>query len=315
MSIKKKVLLLGILAVISIIFVLFFDMNFEIFHYAIKKRGIKASGIIITAISIGSSTVLFQTITNNRIITPSIFGLDSLYLLIQALVIFLISPTSQLVTNANLNFVLNFSILVIFGIGLFKIMFARFDGLFQLLLSGIIFSTLFQSIVSVIQMLMDPASFDFYQSFMFASFNNLNENLLWILILIVLSIFIFIFSRHQKLDVLALGKDSAINLGLHYQKEVLLNLTLVLILTAVSTALVGPITFLGFLIVNLGLTFLNTYKHQYLLPAVILFGIFILSFGHILTEQLFGVGVPISIVINLIGGIYFITLLIQENLT
>ena len=170
MSIKKKVLLLGILAVDSIIFVLFFDMNLEIFNYAIKKRGIKASGIIITAISIGSSTVLFQTITNNRIITPSIFGLDSLYLLIQALVIFLISPTSQLVTNANLNFVLNFSILVIFGIGLFKIMFARFDGLFQLLLSGIIFSTLFQSMVSVIQMLMDPASFDFYQSFMFASF-------------------------------------------------------------------------------------------------------------------------------------------------
>jgi iron complex transport system permease protein len=104
-------------------------------------------------------------------------------------------------------------------------------------------------------------------------------------------------------------------LGINYDRKVYIYLICVFILTAVSTALVGPITFLGFLVVNLTKTILNTYQHKYLLPATVLMSVIILSFGHVLTEEVFGFGVPISILINLIGGVYFIRMLLKENLS
>ena len=48
----------------------------------------------ITGVAIAYSTVIFQTITHNRILTPSIMGLDSLYLLVQTVVIFFLGSKS-----------------------------------------------------------------------------------------------------------------------------------------------------------------------------------------------------------------------------
>jgi iron complex transport system permease protein len=299
---------------IGIALVLFFDLNLAIFDYAFPKRIIKLFAIIITSIAISSSTIVFQSITTNRILTPSVFGLDSLYLLIQALVIFVLSPVSIIIQNPYINFIVNFVLMAAFGLVLFNIMFAKFDGLFQLLLTGIIFSTLFQSIVSVIMMLMDPASFSFYQSFMFASFNLVNDTILLLTAVLITLVFIYLLNENRTLDIISSGKDNSINLGIDYNKKVYVYLICVFILTAISTALVGPITFLGFLVVNLTKTYLNTYKHKYLLPAASMISVAVLAFGHILTEELFGFGVPISILINLIGGLYFIRMLLKENL-
>ena len=312
---RKKFLWFTLLGLAGVGLVLFYDLSPAIFDYAFPKRIVKMVAIIIVSLSIGGSTVVFQSITTNRILTPSIFGLDSLYLLIQALVIFVLSPVSVFVQNPYLNFTMNFLLMAGFGTILFRVMFTKFDGLFQLLLAGIIFSTLFQSIVSVLTMLMDPASFSFYQSFMFASFNQVNDGILLLAAILVLLIVSFLAKESRVLDVLSSGRDRAINLGINYDRKIYIYLICVFILTAVSTALVGPITFLGFLVVNLTKTILNTYQHKYLLPATVLMSVIILSFGHVLTEEVFGFGVPISILINLIGGMYFIYMLLKENLS
>jgi iron complex transport system permease protein len=163
-------------------------------------------------------------------------------------------------------------------------------------------------------MLMDPASFSFYQSFMFASFNLVNDTILLLTAVLITLVFIYLLNENRTLDIISSGKDNSINLGIDYNKKVYVYLICVFILTAISTALVGPITFLGFLVVNLTKTYLNTYKHKYLLPAASMISVAVLAFGHILTEELFGFGVPISILINLIGGLYFIRMLLKENL-
>ena len=65
----------------------------------------------------------------------------------------------------------------------------------------------------------------------------------------------FQFKILALLDVLALGRENAINLGIDYQKTLKVLLILVAILTSVSTALVGPLTFLGLLVMNVTFEF------------------------------------------------------------
>ena len=90
-------------------------------------------------------------------------------------------------------------------------------------------------------------------------------------------------------------------------------MVIVAILVSVSTALVGPITFLGLLVVNLAREFLNTYEHKYLFIGSSLISIVALLGGQLLIERVFNFSTPISVVINLIGGVYFLYLLLKEN--
>lgn len=311
---RKKILLLLCIALIASLLVLFFGLSPKIFHYAIGKRAIRLFAIILCGISIGLSTVSFQTITQNSILTPSLFGLDSLYLLIQGLIIFVLSPSSFLISNTYMNFTISFLLMALFSVLLFKGLFKKLGNIYYLLLVGVVFSTLFKSLISVIQLLMDPTSFDFFQSHMFASFNNIHDELLMFICLIVAGACIYLYKQIHLLDVLALGRDKAINLGISYDKEVMNFLLCIFLLVSSSTALVGPITFLGFLIVNLAKNIFKTFRHQILFPTSALLAIIVLAFGHVLTAEFLGIGVPISILINLIGGLYFIYILLREKL-
>ncbi|MCG0056936.1 iron chelate uptake ABC transporter family permease subunit, partial [Escherichia coli] len=57
-------------------------------------------------------------------------------------------------------------------------------NIFFLLLIGIVFGTLFSSLSSFMQMLIDPNEFQVVQDKMFASFNNINTDLLWLAFII-----------------------------------------------------------------------------------------------------------------------------------
>ncbi|MGL5764776.1 MAG: iron chelate uptake ABC transporter family permease subunit, partial [Sarcina sp.] len=117
----------------------------------------------------------------------------------------------------------------------------------------------------------------------------------------------------KKFDVLLLGKDNAKNLGIDYEKMSKKVILIVSILMAISTALVGPITFLGLLVANLSYQFIKSYKHNYVISGAILISILALVGGQFLVERLFNYNSTVSIIINFIGGVYFIYLLLREN--
>ena len=58
--------------------------------FVLPFRGLKLATLVLVAYAIAISTMLFQTATANRILTPSLMGLDSLYQLIQTSLIFMI---------------------------------------------------------------------------------------------------------------------------------------------------------------------------------------------------------------------------------
>ncbi|GAB6989934.1 iron chelate uptake ABC transporter family permease subunit [Paenibacillus pini] len=310
---KKKLIFLSLIALVLIAVFLLIQAGGN-WDYVLPKRGKKVLAMIITGGAIAFSTVVFQTITNNRILTPSIMGLDSLYMLFQTFMVYIFGSVGLTMMGKNMNFILSVVMMALFSLVFYKIMFKR-EGknIYFLLLLGLIFGTLFQSLSSFMEVLIDPNEFLIVQDKMFASFNNVNTDLLILSIILIGAVTVY-FRRYTKyLDVIALGKDHAVNLGVNYDVVVKRMLIVVAILISISTALVGPITFLGLLVANVAYQFLKTYRHAFLIVGSMIISIIALVGGQLLVERVFTFSTTLSVIINLVGGIYFIYLLLKES--
>jgi len=313
MNYKSKTLLLAGISVALILLFLFFDIRGNV-EYILTRRSIKIAAIVLTGASIAFSTVVFQTITQNRILTPSILGLDSLYMLINTFIIFVFGSITLTTMDRNIQFIMIVGIMVLFSGVLYKILFKREDqNIYLLLLVGIVLGTFFGSFTSFMEVLIDPNEFQTVQDKMFASFNNINTDVLLLATILIILVSLYFMRFLKYLDVLALGRDNAINLGVDYDKVVKSLLVVVAILISISTALVGPITFLGLLVANLSYEFLKTYKHTYLILGAIFISIIALVGGQFIVEKVFTFSTTLSVIINFVGGLYFIYLLLKEN--
>ena len=181
------------------------------------------------------------------------------------------------------------------------------------LLVGMICGTFFKSLSSFMQMVIDPNEYLILQSKLFASFNNVNVDILLLSVVIILLIIPFVIDDIKFFDVMSLGKDQSINLGVDYDKIMRKSLVIRSILIAVSTALVGPVTFLGLLVANVTREMMKTYKHSYLIVVSMLVSIFALVFGQLMIERILHLTTPVSVIIDMIGGIYFMYLLYKES--
>ncbi|GAA0090511.1 iron chelate uptake ABC transporter family permease subunit [Paraclostridium bifermentans] len=313
-NLKSKLYILGVLIVIFSALFLTVGVNFDHIDYAMSQRIPKLIAIVITGGCIAFSSIIFQTITNNNILTPSVLGLDSLYVLIQTVIVFLLGVESSFITNKSSNFLLSSSLMILASFVLYKKLFERSNNnVFFLLLVGMIFGTLFKSMSTFMQVVIDPNEYAALQNSLYASFSNVNTEILMMSVIMIIAIIPFIYDELKMLDVISLGKDHAINLGVNYDKAVKKLIIVVAMLVSISTALVGPITFLGLLVVNVAKQLFKTYKHTYLISASILISILTLVVGQFLVERVFTFTTTISVIINFIGGLYFIYLLLKES--
>ncbi|HEF3939320.1 TPA: iron chelate uptake ABC transporter family permease subunit [Campylobacter coli] len=309
---RKKILILAFLTLImALVFVFAGLKDFD--EYALKNRFLQIAAIVIVAICIAISTVIFQTLCNNKILTPAIIGLDSLYMLLQSALVFSLGSANLSVYRNDINFLITLACMVVFSLGLYKILFSSDKSIYLIMLLGLIFGTLFSTLSSFFEILIDPDEFMIIQGRMFASFNNVAFDVLALAYIVTLLSFIWIFRYMKFLDPLSLGKDLSINLGINYQKISKHLMIIIAILTSISTALVGPITFLGLLVVNITYELFKTAKHSILLLACILISILALLGGVFFVSRIFDYNTTISVIINFLGGIYFIYLVLKGN--
>jgi len=310
---STKLIILAVLAVICILLYGFYDIKGG-FDYAFPKRMIRVGAMVVTGFAIAYSTVVFQTITRNRILTPSVMGLDSMYEVVQTFIFFFAGSLSIWVLNKYLNFGLSIAAMILFALLLYRVLF-RADKypIYLMLLIGMILGTLLGSFVSFLQVLIDPVEYLSLQARLFASFSNVNADLLYVSIAILAVAFLYGFRIMGQLDVMSLGRENSINLGINYDRMVMNVLILSSVLIATSTALVGPITFLGLIVANLSYQYLSTYKHSLLILGAGLISVIAIVGGQFLVEHIFELNTTLSVIINFIGGIYFIYLLLKES--
>ncbi|ETP68513.1 iron ABC transporter permease [Planococcus glaciei] len=311
-DLHKMLILVG-LALAACGVYLFQDLNGS-FDYALPRRGVKVFAMVLTGVAIAYATVVFQTISHNRILTPSIMGLDSLYMMLQTLLIFFLGSDHITIVNKQVNFLLSIAVMVVFALLFYQLLFKKNERpIYFLLLVGIICGTFFGSISTFLQVLIDPNEFSIIQDRMFASFNNVNEDLVWTSLVFITLLIAFAWKQNSSLDVLTLGRDTAINLGVNYDALVKQMLVLSAVLIAIATALVGPITFFGLIVANLSYQFFTSYKHSVLLTGSIVISVVALVGGQWVVERIFTFNTTLSVIINFIGGVYFIYLLLKES--
>lgn len=311
MSIKNKILLLLLITLVLSGLFLFYNLpaNWE---YAFERRSYKVASMLIVSCCIAYSSVVFQTITNNKILTPSIMGFEAVYLLFQTLLVFIYGDKTFNAINNTENFFLSIGFMLVFAFLLFQSIFKKEkNNMYFLLLIGLVLGTLFGTFSSFLQLIIDPNEFMIIENRMFASFNKINTHLFWYALTAMVISFAVGYRKLKNLDVIALGREKAISLGLNYNKTVRLYLFIISVLVAVSTALVGPITFLGILVTNLTYELFKTYKHSLLIAACCLVCCVTILGGQFVVEHLFNFNTTISIIINFVGGIYFMYLLLR----
>ena len=293
------------------------EVNFEnekLFRYAMRLRTPKLIVMLITAFAIGGASIVFQSIINNTIVTPCLLGMNSLYTLIHTAVVFFAGTGSFLALNANASFAVDVVLMGLAATVIYGWLFQKTrHNVLYVLLIGTVLSSFFSSIQTTLTRIMDPNEYDTLLTTLVASFSNVNSEII-LLSILLLSAVIFVLRKNlMLLDVLTLGKEQAINLGVDYDRSIRRLLLGVTLCIAVATAMVGPISFLGLIIANLARQFLKTYRHTQLILGSALFGMIVLVGGQLLVEHVFTYSIPVSVFITVGGGIYFLYLLLTAK--
>ena len=288
--------------------------NERLLHYQLEKRIPKLIVIALTAFSIGSASIVFQSVINNTIVTPCLLGMDALYTLVHTLVYFFAGAASVLVTNKQIAFSVDLAIMAVVGMVIYSYMFKKTgSNVLYVILIGTVLTSLFSSLQSTMTRMMDPNAYDTLLTTLVASFDNANTSLILFSAVVLFLVALFFLKDLRLLDALTLGKDKAVNLGIDYDRSIRRLLFAVTLYMTVATALVGPLAFLGLIIANLSRQLMQTYRHSLLISASVLFGMIVLLGGQFLVERIFSYNIPVSVFITTGGGIYFLYLLLVKR--
>ncbi len=308
LRVDGRLLCLGVAAILCIAAYMAIGLRGNI-GFVLTLRATKLIALLQVSVSIAISTVIFQTVTNNRILTPSIMGLDALYTFGQILLVFALGGLGYAALDAQLKFGGEVLLLMALATGLLLPMLKRGTDMGLMLLAGVIFGVLFRSLQSLLARLVDPNDFAVAQGANFANFNDVRADLLILATVFTVIAAVIAWRARHVLDIVALGADSATGLGITWTRTVTGLLLLVSALVAVSTALVGPVAFFGLLVVAVAERIVDTRRHALLMPAAALTAIVILVGGQTLFQHGLGNSSTLGVVIEFAGGLAFLILL------
>lgn len=269
--------------------------------------------MVLVATAVGVATVLFQTVTSNRILTPSLMGFDAIFILIQTLLVFFAPGLQAAAATSLAGFFLETGLMVAVSVALYFWLIAGVrTTVHTLLLVGIVCGIFARSIASFFQRLLDPNSYLQLQDAMFASFRTVGADVLWACGGIIAVGLIVLAVLGTRLDVMLLGRDPAISLGVNHKAVTLTVLVVVSLMVAASTALIGPVMFFGLLVAHGAYQLMRTSRHRYTLPAAALLGVIALAGGELILRQL-QMESALSVIVELAGGALLLYLLIARK--
>lgn len=281
--------------------------------FILSLRGVKLAALILVGAAGGVSTVLFQTVIGNRLLTPGIVGFDSLYIFLQTTLVMGLGGFAYTQLPA-LGLLLDIALMAGVTILLFWVLLRHgAQDLTKMVLTGVILGILLRGLAEFAQRLLDPSEFSIVQQVSFARFGSVDQGQLLLSGMLLLAVMLLAMRMAAALDVVALGRPMARSLGLGYDRLVLLVLAMIAVLVSVSTALAGPLSFLGLLAASLAREVIPQHRHRLLLPAAALVGAGIMIGGQFVFERLLGQQSTIGVVVEFLGGLLFILLVIRRG--
>ncbi|MGG5826854.1 iron chelate uptake ABC transporter family permease subunit [Aeromonas salmonicida] len=305
----------GIWALVIVLALLFLLVGSDLdFDYVIPQRLMRLAAIGLAGICIALSAVTFQTLAGNRLLTPAIMGYEAVYLLLQAVLVLTLGSQSLILLDRQENVLLSLLFMLGYSWIVHRWLFREGQtNLYQLLLAGLVLTMVLGTFTQFIQLKTSPGEFSILQGFSYATFNRVQPGQLLFGTALITLVGIMTHRRLAVLDVLSLGRDQAISLGVDYRHTVRLQLALIAVQVAVSTSLVGPTAFMGVFVANITYALARTFRHRVTLPLGCAIAIAIFIVAQFLVEQLFNYRTTVSILINLVCGTYFLALMVKTK--
>lgn len=310
---KATPYILGFALILLALIFVFVGSGFD-FNYVIPKRLIRLVTIILGGICVAISSIIFQTLVSNRILTPAIMGYEAVYLLWQALLLLIGGTYGLVLLGSNGNFMISLILMLLYSWLIQRYLLSK-DGrdVYLLLLFGLVFSIVIGTLTQFVQLRISPGEFSVFQGLSYASFNRASPEILIYSYIAVCLVLIMGLRNIALLDVLALGREQSISLGIDHAHYLKFYLALIAILVAVSTSLIGPTAFMGVFIANMTYALVKKQKHKITLAVGCGIAIIVFLIAQILVEHFFNYKTTVSILVNLVCGIYFLTLMVRTR--
>lgn len=307
-------LLSGIFTVLLLTYDVPVDLDSPSYKPVMLRRAHTVLGMLVLALCQGTATMAFQTITQNRIITPSLLGFEALHGALHTSLIYFFGTNALLKFTGAAAFFTELLLMTIFCVVIYGWLINQATHrLDYILLIGLMMGTGLQSMASFMRRMLAPSEFDVLQSRLYGSLSLVKADSLKLALPCVLIILVVLFGFSRRLNVLSLGRAMAISLGVSYRRNLFILLVLVSLLMSISTSLVGPFKFFSFLTASLVYRLTDTYDQKYLLVLAMSLGYLIIATAYFLMTHIFQSAGTVSVIIELFGGIFFLYLLVRRR--
>ncbi|MDQ0155344.1 FecCD family ABC transporter permease [Robertmurraya andreesenii] len=264
---------------------------------------------VIAAIVFGAglaiSGAIFQSITRNPLGSPDILGFTS-GSYTGALVVMLVIKSMSFTTIAFGSLIGGFATAIIIYLFAFR------NGTqgFRLIIVGIAISTVLGSINSMLLLQSKAEVALTAGAWGVGSLNGIDWYHVLPGILLVLVLLILAVIMNRPLREMELGKDASKSHGVHFERTQFLLILIAVALTAVATAIMGPVTFVALAAPQIALRFTNTAESLAPTAAV---GAFVLLSADVLAQRMIpGMILPVGVLTLSLGGLYLVWLLFHQ---
>ncbi|WBL48843.1 FecCD family ABC transporter permease [Clostridium estertheticum] len=289
------------------------DKKQELVLFTMRLPRIIIALLVASALAV-SGTVL-QGITKNDLADPGILGISSGAAL--AVVIYIYFMNGKAYSDVSLLTIFTMPIIALFGAGfaaflIYTLAWKKGINPTRLILMGIGINSAFSAILVLFQFRF--LTQDFNKIMIWTSGSIWGTN--WSYVIATLP-FVFIFTgliiyKARYLDVLSLGDELSVGLGVNIEKERRTLLIYTVALAGSATAVAGTIAFLGLISPHIARKLVGP-KHKLLLPVSALVSSIILLLSDTIAKNVLApIEMPVGIVVSIIGVPYFIYLIMKE---
>lgn len=271
---------------------------------------------ILVGMSLAVAGGVLQTVTKNDLAEPGMIGINAGAAL--TIVLFITAHTTSYYDKLSKNQILIMPLIAFMGAMLASILvylltYRKGIKPVRLILVGIGVNAGLNAVISYYQLTSSKGDFNQVLTWTNGSLWGSSWTYVKLITPLFLGVFLLIYRKSRILDVLQLGDDLAIGLGIDVKRETVIFFFLSAALSAIATAVAGNIAFLGLLGPQIARKIVGG-RNRLLLPLGGLISAAILILADTAARCLFSpIELPVGIVVSLIGVPYFIYLMMREK--
>ncbi len=266
----------------------------------------RAFASVLSGCALAVAGVLIQAVLNNPMAAPNVIGVNSGAGLAAVLMIAVFPSALYMLPFAAFFGALSACLLI------YLISVKTGAGRLTVTLVGIAISSILNAAINAVKMLFPDSIYD-ANAFMIGGFSGVSFEKLSPAVFIIIAGLILAFVLSRDTDVLCLGDDTALSLGMNVK---VLRFVLLMIASALAGAAVsfaGLLGFVGLLVPHIMRRFVGS-KHRLLIPASALAGSILVLVCDLFSRVVFApFEIPVGIVLSLIGGVFFIALVLMSR--